>query len=95
MSDVASLPGVAATPMMAKTDSAPIDANAARERSQGSAGVPMFGASFLATGAKVSTARNRPIVDQNHHEGCRCRLPRSWDRCQGFSATSMGPPGCR
>jgi predicted DNA-binding protein with PD1-like motif len=25
----------------------------------------------------------------------RCRLPRSWDRFAGFSATSMGPPGCQ
>jgi hypothetical protein len=24
-----------------------------------------------------------------------CRLPRSWDHRQGFSATSMGPPGCQ
>jgi hypothetical protein len=24
-----------------------------------------------------------------------CRLPASWDHRQGFSATSMGPPGCQ
>jgi hypothetical protein len=24
-----------------------------------------------------------------------CRLPRSWDHSEGFSATSMGPPGCQ
>jgi hypothetical protein len=25
----------------------------------------------------------------------QCRLPRSWDHSEGFSATSMGPPGCQ
>jgi hypothetical protein len=24
-----------------------------------------------------------------------CRLPSAWDRSEGFSATSMGPPGCQ
>src|SRR5580704_13259573 len=24
-----------------------------------------------------------------------CRLPRAWDHPEGFSATSMGPPGCQ
>jgi hypothetical protein len=24
-----------------------------------------------------------------------CRLPAAWDHPEGFSATSMGPPGCQ
>ena len=29
------------------------------------------------------------------HKEKGCRLPRSWDHSEGFSATSMGPPGCQ
>jgi hypothetical protein len=39
----------------------------------------------------ASMAPQAPILPAS---GC-CRLPASWDLCEGFSATSMGPPGCQ
>jgi hypothetical protein len=60
----------------------------------------VFGGTSAATAAPraAGSAHNAATVagaaPRAGHVTC-CRLPRSWDQSVGFSATSMGPPGCQ
>jgi hypothetical protein len=39
--------------------------------------------------------RKITFTESDLREIAECRLPRSWDHPEGFSAASMGPAGCQ